>query len=140
MSNYTCRISVFIKKEDNVYYAYSSELVGCHAQGDTYAEAKEHIQQAVNLYLESFTEHEAISYLDTPRTEQSVPNTKFDFQLKLTAAQAEKLLVKTKFSIVGNKDNYRIYLKENARFILPLRGDKNLSQKMVQEVLNLVEA
>jgi predicted RNase H-like HicB family nuclease len=139
MQNNYYKISIFIKKEEDAYYAYCPELVGCHSQGDSYAEAQENIKEAVDLYLATITEHQAIECLGKTPAEEAA-NGSFDIQLRLTAAQAEKLLLAAGFVSAGSKDNYRIYSKENLRFILPLQTGKLLSQKMAKELLDLVEA
>jgi predicted RNase H-like HicB family nuclease/predicted RNA binding protein YcfA (HicA-like mRNA interferase family) len=137
MQNNYYKISIFVKEEEGVYYAYCPELAGCHSQGDSYEEVKENIQEAVDLYLETFTEHEAMECLGkTPSEEAS--NSNFDIQLRLNSAQAEKLLLNAGFSLASSKDKHRIYLKKNQRFILPLLPAKNLSQKMAKEILDLV--
>jgi predicted RNase H-like HicB family nuclease/predicted RNA binding protein YcfA (HicA-like mRNA interferase family) len=137
MQNKYYKISIFVKEEEGVYYAYCSELSGCHSQGDTYDEVKENIQEAVDLYLETFSEQEAMECLGKPLIEEA-SNSSFDIQLRLTSAQAEKLLLNAGFSLAGSKDKHRIYLKKNLRFILPLLAGKNLSQKMAKEILDLV--
>lgn len=137
MPNNYYKISVFINKEEDIYHAYCAELVGCHSQGETHQEASENIKEAVDLYLESFTEQEAIECLTkTPEVEAS--NASFDIQLRLTAAQAEQLLLKAGFAQAGSKDNHRIYLKENSRFVLPLQTGKILSQNIAKKILDLV--
>jgi predicted RNase H-like HicB family nuclease/predicted RNA binding protein YcfA (HicA-like mRNA interferase family) len=139
MQTHYYKISIFINKEDDIYQAYCAELLGCHSQGDSYQEAQENIKEAVNLYLETFTEQQATECLSqTPAEEISRPS--FDIQLRLTSLQAEKLLLGAGFAVAGSKDNHRIYLKDNSRFVLPLRTGRILSHKMAKEILDLVAA
>ncbi|MBL7645972.1 MAG: type II toxin-antitoxin system HicB family antitoxin [Candidatus Hydrogenedentes bacterium] len=42
-----------IEHDEHGYFAHCPDLPGCHTQGDTYAEALEHIHEAAELYLES---------------------------------------------------------------------------------------
>jgi len=136
MQNNYFKISVFIKKEEDIYYAYCSELPGCYGHGDDYEEAKKSIQEAVDLYLETLTEHEAIECLGkTPSEDTS--NVAFNVELKLTSAQAEKLLLNAGFSVMASKENSRLYLKKNQRIILPVQPAKVLSQKTIKEILKL---
>lgn len=43
--------------EDGVFVASCPSLPGCHSQGQTRAEARANIQEAIELYLESLREH-----------------------------------------------------------------------------------
>ena len=52
--NYTV---IFEKEADGGYHVYCPALKGCHSQGDTYEEALAHIQEAIELYLESLDAH-----------------------------------------------------------------------------------
>jgi predicted RNase H-like HicB family nuclease len=52
------KINIIIEKDEDGYYAYSPELPGCQSQGDTLEEARENIQEAVELYLETLSESE----------------------------------------------------------------------------------
>ncbi|WP_375474274.1 type II toxin-antitoxin system HicB family antitoxin [uncultured Nostoc sp.] len=52
------KINIIIEKDENGYYAYSPELPGCQSQGDSLAEVKENIEEAVRLYLETLSESE----------------------------------------------------------------------------------
>jgi predicted RNase H-like HicB family nuclease len=61
MQNY--KISAVVEKDDNGYYAYAPELEGCQTQGDTYEEALKNLKEAIELYLETLSEEERISYL-----------------------------------------------------------------------------
>lgn len=46
------RFSVVIEKDRDGYFAFSPELQGCYAQGDTYEEALENIRDAISLHVE----------------------------------------------------------------------------------------
>ncbi len=46
------RFSVVIEKDRDGYFAFSPELQGCYAQGDTYEEALESIRDAIRLHVE----------------------------------------------------------------------------------------
>lgn len=138
MPNNYYKISVFIKKEEEIYYAYCSGLAGCHSQGSSYEEAKKNIQEAMDLYLETFTEPEAMAYFGKKAAQQA-GNPGFDIELKLTSPQAEKLLVNSGFSVAGSKDNHRLYLKSDIRIVLPLHPEQVLSQQITKEILEVVK-
>ena len=55
-------INAIIEKDEFGYFAYVPGLEGCVSQGDTYEEALENINEAVQLYLESL-DNEQISKL-----------------------------------------------------------------------------
>ena len=138
MQNNYYKISIFINQESDVYHAYCAELAGCHSQGDSYDEAQENIKEAVDLYLSSLTETQALDCFGKS-VEKAAAST-FDIHLKLTAAQAEPLLLKAGFVPAGSKDKHRIYQKENVRFVLPLLNGKTLSETITKELLDLVGA
>lgn len=48
--NYTYR--VIIEPDGKHFHAYAPALKGCHTSGKTITEAKKHIQEAVQVYLE----------------------------------------------------------------------------------------
>ena len=52
------KVTVIIEKDEFGYYAYCSELKGCHTQGDTLDEVLKNIKEAVELYLETLDEEE----------------------------------------------------------------------------------
>ncbi|MBM2816262.1 MAG: hypothetical protein HW421_3024 [Ignavibacteria bacterium] len=47
------KITAIIEKDEYGYYAYCPELKGCMTQGDTFVEAMENLNEAVELYLET---------------------------------------------------------------------------------------
>ena len=50
------QFSVIIEKDEDGYYAHVPALQGCYAQGDTYEEALENIEDAIRLHLEDIAE------------------------------------------------------------------------------------
>jgi len=52
------RVNVVFRKDEFGYYVTCPELPGCQSQGDTYEEARNNIQEAVELYLETMTPEE----------------------------------------------------------------------------------
>jgi predicted RNase H-like HicB family nuclease len=50
------KVNILIEKDQDGFYAYCPELPGCQSQGDTLAEATEHMNEAVELYLETLSE------------------------------------------------------------------------------------
>lgn len=58
---------------------------------------------------------------------------------RLTAQEAETLLVKAGFIYIRSKGSHRIYLKENKRIVLPFHSGKILHPKIVKQVLIAVE-
>ena len=45
------------REEDGAYHAFCPSLPGCHTQGDTYDEALENVEDAIQLYLKSLQAH-----------------------------------------------------------------------------------
>lgn len=58
------KVNILIEKDADGFYAYCPELPGCQSQGDTLAEAKENIKEAVALYLETLSAEEKQSLLN----------------------------------------------------------------------------
>ena len=48
---------VVIEKDEDGYFAFCPGLQGCHTQGDTYEEALNNIQEAVQLHVEARLDH-----------------------------------------------------------------------------------
>jgi predicted RNase H-like HicB family nuclease len=46
------RVTVVIEQDEDGYVAFSPELQGCYAQGETWEEAMAMIQDAIRLHLE----------------------------------------------------------------------------------------
>ena len=59
MPNKTFQVAIE-RDEDGVYVASVPELPGCHTQGDTLAEVKENIKEAIEAYLESMGKEELL--------------------------------------------------------------------------------
>ena len=58
------KVNIIIEKDEKGYYAYSPDLKGCHSQGDNFEEAYRNIKEAVELYIETLTQDEAVSMLN----------------------------------------------------------------------------
>ena len=56
------KVNVVIEKDEHGYYAYCPELEGCQTQGDTLEEASDNIKKAIELYLETLSEDEIITF------------------------------------------------------------------------------
>jgi predicted RNA binding protein YcfA (HicA-like mRNA interferase family) len=54
---------------------------------------------------------------------------------RLTAAEAERRLLKAGFVLVRSKGSHRIYFRINQRVVLPFHRGKTLHPKIVREVL-----
>ena len=52
------KISVFIEKDRDGYYAFCPELEGCQSQGDSYEEVVDNIKEAIELYIETLSDEE----------------------------------------------------------------------------------
>ncbi len=52
------RVNIVFSRDKDGYYVYCPELPGCQSQGDTFEEARENIQEAVELYLETMSKEE----------------------------------------------------------------------------------
>lgn len=57
------KIHAIIEKDENGYFAYVPSLQGCLTQGETLADTRENIKEAVALYLESLEADEIQSIL-----------------------------------------------------------------------------
>ena len=53
-------VSVLIEKDECGYYVWCPHLIGCQSQGANVAECLANISEAIELYLETFTEAENI--------------------------------------------------------------------------------
>jgi len=54
---------------------------------------------------------------------------------RLTAQEAEKLLLESGFKLIRSKESHRIYMKENRRIVIPFHTGKILHPKIVNQVL-----
>jgi predicted RNase H-like HicB family nuclease len=52
------RVNIVFSRDKGGYYVFCPELPGCQSQGDTFEEARENIQEAVELYLETKSKDE----------------------------------------------------------------------------------
>jgi len=69
-----------IEKDSKGYHAYVPALKGCHTWGKTIAQAKKHLQEATELYVESMIAHGVKVPDDVANYEFSVTATKATVQ------------------------------------------------------------
>ena len=50
-------VTVYLVKDEGVYYAYSPTMPGLHVEGETEEEVKKNVQEAVGVYLISLIKH-----------------------------------------------------------------------------------
>ena len=58
---------------------------------------------------------------------------------RLTASEAERLLLKKGFQLIRTKGSHRIYKKGNKRFVLPFHSGKLLHPKIVKQLFEILE-
>ncbi len=58
---------------------------------------------------------------------------------RLTAKEAEKLLLDAGFIQIRSQGSHRIYLKDNIRVVIPFHSGKILHPKIIKQVLNAIE-
>ena len=58
---------------------------------------------------------------------------------KLTAKEAEKLLLENGFNIDRQKGSHRIYVKNSYRVVLPHHSGKILHPKIIKELFNIID-
>ncbi|MDJ0658917.1 MAG: type II toxin-antitoxin system HicA family toxin [Crocosphaera sp.] len=58
---------------------------------------------------------------------------------RLTAKEAEKLLLDAGFMQIRSQGSHRIYLKDNIRVVIPFHSGKILHPKITKQVLNAIE-
>ena len=58
---------------------------------------------------------------------------------RLTAQEAEVILLKSGFELVRSKGSHRIYVKEDRRIVIPFHTGRLLHPKIVKQVLESVE-
>ena len=58
---------------------------------------------------------------------------------RLTAQEAEDLLLKAGFVLIRSKGSHRIYVKENKRQVLPFHTGKILHPKIVKQVFKIIK-
>ncbi len=49
--------TILEREADGGFHAYCPALKGCHSQGDSLDEAVDNIREAIEVYLESVTDH-----------------------------------------------------------------------------------
>ncbi|MBN1293811.1 MAG: type II toxin-antitoxin system HicA family toxin [Candidatus Latescibacteria bacterium] len=58
---------------------------------------------------------------------------------RMTAVEAEKLLLKAGYTLARTKGCHRIYLKDYNRQVLPFHPGKNLHPKIVKQIIKAIE-
>ena len=58
---------------------------------------------------------------------------------RLTAKEAEKLLLDSGFVQIRSKRSHRIYLKDKTRVVIPFHSGKILHSKIVKQVFDGIE-
>jgi len=58
---------------------------------------------------------------------------------RLTALEAERLLLKAGFRHIRSKGSHRIYMRGKERFILPFHSGKILHPKILKQLFELIE-
>ncbi len=59
---------------------------------------------------------------------------------RITAKEAEKLLLNAGFIEIRSKGSHRIYSRENVRVVIPFHSGKILHPKTVQQVFTAIES
>ncbi|MFA4958015.1 MAG: type II toxin-antitoxin system HicA family toxin [Candidatus Methanoperedens sp.] len=57
---------------------------------------------------------------------------------RLTAQEAEKLLLKAGFNLIRSKGSHRIYMKGDKRIIVPFHPGRILHPKVIKQVLESI--
>jgi len=60
-------------------------------------------------------------------------------QPKLTAKDAQKLLLKAGFTIDRQKGSHKIFVKDNCRMVIPYHSGKILHPKIIKELFSILE-
>lgn len=58
---------------------------------------------------------------------------------RVTAIEAEKLLLNSGFKLIRTKGSHRIYLKDDKRIVIPFHSGKILHPKIIKQVLKAIE-
>jgi predicted RNA binding protein YcfA (HicA-like mRNA interferase family) len=58
---------------------------------------------------------------------------------RLTASEAEKLLLKAGFRLIRSKGSHRIYFKNNVRMVIPFHAGHILHPKIVKQLEQAIE-
>jgi predicted RNA binding protein YcfA (HicA-like mRNA interferase family) len=59
---------------------------------------------------------------------------------RITAKEAEKILLNAGFIEMRSKGSHRIYFRENVRVVIPFHSGKILHPKTVQQVFTAIES
>ena len=59
--------------------------------------------------------------------------------LRLTASEAESLLLKNGFQLIRTKGSHRIYIKDGRRITVPFHSGKILHPKLAKQVIKAIE-
>ena len=57
---------------------------------------------------------------------------------RITAIEAEKLLLHAGFQLIRTKGSHKIYMKGNKRFVLPFHSGKILHPKIVKQLFEII--
>ncbi|MGB9934488.1 MULTISPECIES: type II toxin-antitoxin system HicA family toxin [Thermodesulfovibrio] len=60
-------------------------------------------------------------------------------QPRLTAQEAESLLLKAGFQLLRTKGSHRIYMKGKKRIVIPFHSGKTLHPKIAKEIFEALE-
>jgi predicted RNA binding protein YcfA (HicA-like mRNA interferase family) len=58
---------------------------------------------------------------------------------RLTASEAEKLLLKAGFKLMRSKGSHRIYFKNDIRMVIPFHAGQTLHPKIVKQLKQAIE-
>jgi predicted RNA binding protein YcfA (HicA-like mRNA interferase family) len=58
---------------------------------------------------------------------------------KLTAKEAEKLLLDAGFVLIRSKGSHRIYRKDEVRIVIPFHSGKTLHPKIIKQVFDAID-
>jgi predicted RNA binding protein YcfA (HicA-like mRNA interferase family) len=59
---------------------------------------------------------------------------------RITASEAEKLLLNAGFRLLRSKGSHRIYFKNNVRMVIPFHSGQILHPKIIKQLERAVEA
>jgi predicted RNA binding protein YcfA (HicA-like mRNA interferase family) len=57
---------------------------------------------------------------------------------RLTAQEAEKLLLNAGFSLLRSKGSHRIYFKDVVRVVIPFHAGRTLHPKIVKQIITAI--
>jgi len=60
-------------------------------------------------------------------------------QPRLTAAEAEAIVLKAGFELLRSEGSHRIYGKEGTRIVIPFHGSRILHPKIIKQVLKAIQ-